>query len=132
MRRKPLHILLRWFAFALLFVYAAWNVLQLSMWRLPPSLLVAFTGIPCPTTGGTRAMVALWHGDVATSLQWNPLAVPIAALTLVTVVYVISLAARRKRLRLSNGWLFTWLGLLAIAWGIQLTRYFSGTFPSEL
>ena len=31
------------------------------------------TGVPCPTCGGTRMMMALGRGDVLAALQWNPL-----------------------------------------------------------
>lgn len=44
-------------------------------------------GIYCPFCGGTHAMMALFHGDVATALSWNAFAVvvvlPVAAAMLV-------------------------------------------------
>jgi len=35
----------------------------------------AFTGLPCPGCGTTRAVLALAHGDLAGAFGWNPLAV---------------------------------------------------------
>jgi hypothetical protein len=33
----------------------------------------AITGVPCPTCGGTRALLALSRLDAAAALAWNPL-----------------------------------------------------------
>lgn len=33
----------------------------------------AITGIPCPTCGGTRALLALARLDLGAALAWNPL-----------------------------------------------------------
>lgn len=35
--------------------------------------LLGMTGIPCPTCGATRAMVALSTADWQAALMWNPL-----------------------------------------------------------
>jgi hypothetical protein len=40
----------------------------------PPCPFHAFTGVPCPGCGTTRAALALARGDVAGALGWNPLA----------------------------------------------------------
>jgi hypothetical protein len=39
----------------------------------------SLTGVPCPTCGGTRALLALARLDVGAALAWNPL-VTLAAL----------------------------------------------------
>jgi hypothetical protein len=42
----------------------------------------ALTGVPCPTCGGTRALLALARLDPAAALYWNPL-VALGAMALV-------------------------------------------------
>ena len=40
---------------------------------LPPCFFHQITGLPCPTCGGTRAVLALLSGDVPGALHANPL-----------------------------------------------------------
>jgi hypothetical protein len=40
---------------------------------LPSCFVKQWTGIPCPTCGGTRAALALVRFDVLGALRWNPL-----------------------------------------------------------
>jgi hypothetical protein len=42
---------------------------------LPACPLRALTGLPCPTCGTTRALLALAAGHPAAAIAWNPLAV---------------------------------------------------------
>jgi hypothetical protein len=41
---------------------------------LPPCLFRALVGIPCPTCGSTRALLALSRFDIGAAFFWNPLA----------------------------------------------------------
>src|ERR1022692_3864522 len=54
--RKIVTQLERSTALGLFVVYCIWNAYWLLQWRLPPSLFSAITGLPCPTTGGTRSV----------------------------------------------------------------------------
>lgn len=45
----------------------------------PACAFRALTGVPCPTCGGTRALLALVRLDAGAALAWNPL-VTVAAL----------------------------------------------------
>jgi uncharacterized protein DUF2752 len=62
--------------------YVAWNIFWIAKGRVPPSILTAITGLPCPTTGGCRGVLALIHGDWRRSILWNPLA-PVYSLPIV-------------------------------------------------
>lgn len=44
----------------------------------PPCLFRLIWRIPCPGCGMERALEALWHGDLHTSLRYHPLAIPFA------------------------------------------------------
>lgn len=60
----------------------------LRIWGLPPDELDSPTdalGIPCPLCGGTRATLALVHGDLAAAWSWNPL-VPALALVVLLLI----------------------------------------------
>ncbi|GAB4372792.1 MAG: hypothetical protein Kow0062_09360 [Acidobacteriota bacterium] len=63
-------------------VALAGTIVPLLLWLLPVELFAGFagscrfhdlTGLPCPTCGTTRGILALAHGDLATALRMNPL-----------------------------------------------------------
>jgi len=39
----------------------------------PVCLLKKTTGIPCPSCGSTRSMIALVHGELIEGILWNPI-----------------------------------------------------------
>ena len=47
---------------------------------IPPCALHRLTGYYCPGCGGTRAVVALFHGKILTSLYYHPIVVYTAAM----------------------------------------------------
>ena len=53
--------------------------------RLPKCLFHEWTGLYCPGCGGTRALYALLHGDLKTSLHNNLLLIP-AGLTATALI----------------------------------------------
>jgi len=116
----PAERLLRAFAIALATVYLFWNAFWLAHLQVPASLFTAFTGLSCPTTGGTRAMLALCDGRLLESLRYNALAVPIAALFLSSLGLVAAQLLRGSKVRMPR-WLFlAWVGVLALAWALKL------------
>src|SRR4051812_1104015 len=112
--------LLRATAGILFLVYVAWNAWWLAHGEIPLSLFKAFTGLPCPTTGGTRAIVALLNGDWWQSLRWNAFAVPILALTVASIFEVVRQRVRYGRFRLPVGFGWLWAILLTAAWLTKL------------
>jgi len=53
---------------------------------MPRCFFHTLTGLYCPGCGSTRAFHALLHGNVAASLRWNPLFIPLALLLAVLLV----------------------------------------------
>lgn len=96
--------------------YLAWNILWLASGKLPPSMLLGILGIPCPTTGFTRSLASLLHGELRASLLWNPFTIPFLIL-LALSFHALSLAALRKKALLLPKWIATaWCAVLVMAW----------------
>jgi hypothetical protein len=100
--------------------YFCWNLFWLAGGRLAPSLLLALTGIPAPTTGGTRAFRALARGDWRESLDCNPFAVPMVFLFVLTLSALAARIARTGKWLISNQWFYLWAALLLVAWVTKL------------
>jgi Protein of unknown function (DUF2752) len=72
--------------------------------QLPLCALKVLTGLPCPTCGLTRAVLAVTRGDLAAALFFNPLALVAgvaSALYLAYAATVLALRLPRFRPRLS-------------------------------
>jgi len=71
--RKNLYILIMLFCM----VGYIWLVMHIdSRWVSfvgPICVFKKTTGIPCPSCGSTRSMIALIHGDFLKGLSWNPM-----------------------------------------------------------
>ena len=75
----------------------------------PPCLFNMFTGLQCPGCGGTRALHALLHGDVAAAFALNPL--------LFVMIPVIGVVFARPSL-LTRPW-FAWAAAATLlGWGV--------------
>ena len=102
------------FGASLFVFYVGWNVYWITQYRIPPSMLKGLSGLPAPTTGGTRSLLALANGAVLESLYFNPMTLPFVGLLLFTVAQ----AAKRGS---ANRTVFSaWIWLLSIAWVIKL------------
>jgi hypothetical protein len=91
--------------------------------QLPRCVFKTLTGLPCPTCGVTRTVIALSRGDVARALFMNPLAAVACGVGLLYLLYagtvlllglprlrpVVS-AAGARRLRVAT------VALLAVNW----------------
>lgn len=96
--------------------YLVWNVWYIASGMVPPSILLRCVGLPCPTTGCTRSLLSLLHGDVYASLAWNPFTVPILVLASSSVLILSRAAVRKRELVLPNWLGTTWLSVLLMAW----------------
>ncbi|HZT83234.1 MAG TPA: DUF2752 domain-containing protein [Gemmataceae bacterium] len=100
--------------------YLAWNLWWLTRWQVPPSIFKAVTGLPCPTTGGTRSFLCLVRGEWQESLRYNALTVPLLLLLAVTLGLLGWQLASRRRLRLPPALFWAWAAVLAAAWVLKL------------
>jgi hypothetical protein len=100
--------------------YLVWNGIWLFNGQLAPSMFWALTGVPSPTTGGTRSLAALWRGDLVESLQWNACLIPICGLLVLSLIQLAGQAVRRAPLRLAPLLAWGWLVILAVAWALKL------------
>ena len=111
---------LRATAIALFSVYCLWNAFWLLQRQVPPALFLGLTGLPAATTGCTRSLKALSAGDWGKSLRWNAMAVPLSLLFLLSLGRLAWAWIARRPVRLPIGFLYAWVGLLAIAWVLKL------------
>jgi hypothetical protein len=99
---------------SLLAAYIVWNVCWLAAGRIPASMLTGLTGLPAPTTGGTRSIAALLGGDLPKSLYYNPMTLPILGLLVLTVGQVWFKGR-------GDDWLVSaWTIALSVAWLVKL------------
>ena len=99
-----------YFGLFALATYLVWNVAWLISGNVPKSMLTGLTGIPCPTTGGTRSFIALASGNFQRSLYFNPMTIPIIGL------FGITLGQWLRRGKAANWIPIAWIVVLAVAW----------------
>jgi Protein of unknown function (DUF2752) len=105
-----------WWARVPFAAYVCWNLAWLASGKIPPSALREILGVPCPTTGCTRSLTALLHGNLIASLLWNPLTIPILMLFGISLQILFLAALRKKELVLPK-WMGTaWCCILVMAW----------------
>jgi hypothetical protein len=100
--------------------YLAWNIRLLGQGRIPPSIFLAVTGLPCPTTGGSRSCAALLRGDLAASLSFNAMMLPIVALLGITIGELAFKRFRHRPLVISRALAWSWPAVLTLAWVLKL------------
>ncbi|HEY1858780.1 MAG TPA: DUF2752 domain-containing protein, partial [Gemmataceae bacterium] len=110
------------FVAALLFAgYGLWNLYWLAQGCIPPSIFLKVTGWPCPTTGGTRAIIQLCHGVWHESLRYNAMAIPIIVLLALSLGWLARQAVAKTNLNLPLGIFWSWVIVLGVAWVLKLT-----------
>jgi Protein of unknown function (DUF2752) len=124
MNLSPGQRILRSIAFAMLVVYLGWQIYWLAQGTIPPSLLLAATGIPAPTTGGTRSLRALLDGDWRLSLNHNAMTLPIMAISLYSFLLIVAQKCRGMKPNLPRRIVIAWVVILSLAWIIKLSQSF--------
>ena len=83
------------FGIAALAAYCAWWAYWLARGKLPSAPLLAITGFPAPSTGCVRSLQSLLAGHIAMSLRWNPFALPLTLLFLLSIAILLGQALGR-------------------------------------
>jgi hypothetical protein len=84
------------------FLYIGYHLTSLVTPNFGFCLIKKTTGIPCPSCGATRAVLLLLQGDLAASLQMNPLGMVIAiSMLLIPFWMVFDLLSKKESF-------FTW------------------------
>lgn len=117
---RLIRVLLRPIALGLAGFYVLWNAAWIHSGNIPPSILTAMTGLPCPTTGGTRSLLAALHGEWANSVLWNPLTFVYLALAIYSGALLGWQLLRKERLVLNGFVARVWLAVLAAGWIAKL------------
>lgn len=99
--------------------YLAWNAVWIAHGRIPPSILRAIGGIPCPTTGGYRSFIALCRGEFVQSFFYNPLMLVYVLLFCYSMAALFQQWIHRKRLVLSPLIAWMWCASLLIGWAAK-------------
>lgn len=99
--------------------YLVWNALWIVRGRIPPSLLQAIAGIPCPTTGGYRSFITLCRGEFVQSFLYNPLMLVYLLLYCYSMAVLCGQWINRKRLVLSPFVAWMWFASLLIGWAAK-------------
>jgi Protein of unknown function (DUF2752) len=103
-------------ALSMFVFYLFWNALWLVSGRIPDSILRAVTGLPCPTTGGTRSMIAMLHGQWIEAFLWNPFTPVYIALLVCSAAIIGRQVFRRERMVLNEWMVRAWIFSLAAGW----------------
>jgi cytochrome bd-type quinol oxidase subunit 1 len=118
--RKPSTSVLKATALTCFGGYCVWNACFIVSGQLPDSIWRAVTGLPCPTTGGTRSVQAYLRGDWEAGFWYNPLAPVFLMLLLVSAALLFTQRIRRQEPRLSSWLARIWLWSLLLAWIAKL------------
>jgi hypothetical protein len=111
--------IVRYAALSAFVFYLAWNAAWIAQGRIPPSILRALAGVPCPTTGGYRSFVALCRGEVVQSFLYNPLMLIYLLLFCYSMAVIFLQWIGRKRLVLSPFIAWMWCASLLMGWAAK-------------
>lgn len=87
----------------------ATSFLQLNL-PTPPSLFQQYPDLPCSSCGLTRSVVALYHGNLEASINYNPAGILIVFVATIQLFFRFLLLGFMTK----NSWL-SWLDLIQIS-----------------
>jgi hypothetical protein len=99
--------------------YLLWNVAWIAGGQIPPSILKSVFGLPCPTTGGYRSLLAFCGGDFAQSFLFNPMMPAYILLFGYSIAVLLRQILRRQRLVLRPLLAWMWCLSLVIGWAAK-------------
>ena len=111
--------IVRFAALGAFIFYLEWNVTWIAQGRIPPSILRALAGVPCPTTGGYRSFIALCRGEFVQSFLYNPLMLIYLLLFCYSMAVLFLQWIHRRRLVLSPFIAWMWCASLLIGWAAK-------------
>ena len=111
--------IVRFAALGAFIFYLAWNAVWIAHGRIPPSILRAVGGVPCPTTGGYRSFIALCRGEFVQSFLYNPLMPVYLLLFGYSMAVLLRQWFHRERLVLSPSIVWMWYASLLIGWAAK-------------
>jgi hypothetical protein len=100
--------------------YVSWNVWWIAHCMVPPSMLIGLLGIPAPTTGMTRSVIAFSQGNWSAGFLWNPMTVPFLLMLAWTIAELMRNRFNHGPLMLSRQCAWSWFGVLLAGWIAKL------------
>jgi len=99
--------------------YLLWNAAWIAKGQIPPSILKALTGLPCPTSGGCRSLLALCRGEFYLSFCFNPLLLVYLSLFIYSLTVLLRQRIGGRRLVLSPWLAWAWCAALLVGWAAK-------------
>ena len=123
MKKEPQHdtffYIMGWTVCGIILVYFLFRfVFHIDFIRfLPPCALYTATGFYCPGCGGTRAVLALFRGEIMTSLWYHPVvlyAFVVAAWFMITQT-IERVSAGKRKVAMHFRMIYAWILLVLLA-----------------
>ena len=99
--------------------YLVWNAAWIAGGQIPPSIMKSILGLPCPTTGGYRSILAFCRGDFAQSFLFNPMTLAYILLFGYSITVLSRQKFKRERLVLRPLIVWMWCLSLGIGWAAK-------------
>lgn len=123
LRENFLNKLPRVIGWSFFILWIIWNIHWFTQGQLAPSVLIYYLGIPAPSTGMTRSLMALPAGDWWSSLCWNAFTVPLLVLYALSMGWLLKCLISKRKLLLPTWLGVSWLAVLIMA---QISKWLMG------